>query len=95
MRCQIRESPVGGSRTNAALASIAKGGGGGRAPAAAPTFSDDFPKEGVSHVVQPGESLSGIARKYGAKSQDIINANRIADASKIQVGQTLFIPGGK
>ena len=81
-------------RTNAALASIAKGGGG-RGPAAAPTFSDDFPKEGVPHVVQAGESLSAIARKYGAKSQDIINANRIVDASKIQVGQTLFIPGGK
>ncbi len=80
-------------RTNASLASIAKGTGS-RAQAA-PTFSDDFPKEGVPHVVQAGESLSGIARKYGAKSQDIINANRIADASKIQVGQTLFIPGGK
>jgi LysM repeat protein len=81
-------------RTNASLASIARGSGG-RGPAAAPTFSDDFPKEGVPHVVQAGDSLSGIARKYGAKSQDIINANKITDASKIQVGQTLFIPGGK
>jgi LysM repeat protein len=82
-------------RTNAALASIAKGGGP-RGPAAAPaTFSDDFPKEGVPHVVQTGDSLSSIARKYGAKTQDIINANKISDASKIQVGQTLFIPGGK
>jgi LysM repeat protein len=81
-------------RTNASLASIARGSGG-RGPAAPPTFSDDFPKEGVPHVVQPGDSLSSIARKYGAKSQDIINANKITDASKIQVGQTLFIPGGK
>jgi LysM repeat protein len=83
------------ARTNAALDSIAKGAGS-RGPAAAQTtFSDDFPKEGVPHVVQAGDSLSGIARKYGAKSQDIINANKITDASKIQVGQTLFIPGGK
>jgi LysM repeat protein len=82
-------------RTNVALASIAKGTGPRGAAAAPATFSDDFPKEGVPHVVQPGESLSSIARKYGAKSQDIINANRITDASKIQVGQTLFIPGGK
>ncbi len=82
-------------RTNTALASIARGSGG-RGPVAAPaTFSDDFPKEGVPHVVQTGDSLSSIARKYGAKSQDIINANKITDASKIQVGQTLFIPGGK
>jgi LysM repeat protein len=83
-------------RTNAALESIAKGGGGSRggAPAQA-TFTEDFPKEGVPHIVQPGDSLSSIARKYGAKQQDIVNANKIGDASKIQVGQTLFIPGGK
>jgi LysM repeat protein len=83
------------ARTNAALDSLARGvgpGGRGGTPA---TFSDDFPKEGVPHVVQTGESLSSIARKHGAKQQDIINANKITDASKIQVGQTLFIPGGK
>ena len=80
------------ARTNAALDSLARSGGG---RAAAPSFSDDFPKEGVPHVVQPGDSLSSLARKYGAKQQDIVNANRITDASKIQVGQTLFIPGGK
>jgi LysM repeat protein len=84
------------ARTNAALDSLARGvGAGTRAGAPAATFSDDFPKEGVPHVVQTGESLSSIARKYGAKPSDIINANRITDASKIQVGQTLFIPGGK
>jgi LysM repeat protein len=84
------------TRTNTALDSLARGiGGRGAGPSAPPTFSDDFPKEGVPHVVQTGESLSSIARKYGAKPQDIINANKITDASKIQVGQTLFIPGGK
>jgi LysM repeat protein len=83
------------ARTNAALESIAKGGGSRSGPATSATFSDDFPKEGVPHVVQTGDSLSSIARKYGAKAQDIVNANKISDASKIQVGQTLFIPGGK
>jgi LysM repeat protein len=85
------------ARTNAALESLARSAGTtsrGSGPAA-PVFSDDFPKEGVPHVVQMGESLSAIARKYGARQQDIINANKITDASKIQVGQTLFIPGGK
>ncbi len=85
------------ARTNAALDSLARSAGatsrGGGS--AAPVFSDDFPKEGVPHVVQMGDSLSSIARRYGAKQQDIINANKITDASKIQVGQTLFIPGGK
>jgi LysM repeat protein len=36
-----------------------------------------------------------IARKTGARAQDIINANKLADPSRIQAGQVLFIPGGK
>jgi len=45
--------------------------------------------------VQKGDTLATIARKTGARQQDIINANRLADPSRITVGQTLFIPGGK
>ncbi|MFM9031649.1 MAG: LysM peptidoglycan-binding domain-containing protein [Opitutaceae bacterium] len=79
-------------QTNAALDSLAKGGsksaGGG-------TFAEDFPKEGVSYKVQKGDTLATIARKTGARQQDIINANRLTDPSRITVGQTLFIPGGK
>jgi LysM repeat protein len=59
------------------------------------TFSDDFPKESINYTVQKGETLAVIAKKTGAKQQDIINANKIADPSHIQVGQTLIIPGGK
>jgi LysM repeat protein len=59
------------------------------------TFSDDYPKEGTNYTVQKGETLAVIARKTGAKPQDIINANKISDPSKIQAGQSLFIPGGK
>ena len=81
-------------RTNAALDSLAKGVGA-RGPAAPQTFSEDYPKEGLPHVIAKGDSLASIAKKYGAKQQDIINANKISDPSKIQVGQTLFIPGGK
>ena len=40
------------------------------------------------------ESLSRSA-KTGAKLSDIRNANKIADDTKIRVGQTLFIPQGK
>jgi LysM repeat protein len=62
-------------------------------PAAAPqTFSDNFPKEGVNHTVQPGETVSQIAKKHGAKLADVLNANKIADATRVQVGQVLFIP---
>ena len=80
-------------QTNAAIDSLAKGMA--THTAVQTNFSDDYPKEGVSYTVQKGDSLAVIAKKTGAKQQDIINANKISDAGHIQVGQTLFIPGGK
>lgn len=61
-------------------------------PAAAGNFSDNFPKQGTTYVVQKGDTLALIAKKNHAKFQDIVNANRLADPSRILVGQTLFIP---
>jgi len=89
-----------GKQTNAALESLAAVNTNTRAgsvPAAArqTTFSDDFSKEGAHYTVQKGDTLAVIARKTGGKQQDIINANKIADPSHIQVGQSLFIPAGK
>ena len=85
-----------GDATNTALESLAKGQTQRVTTAAAPTsFSDNFPSEGISYKVQKGDTLALIARKTGSKTQDIINANKITDPSKILVGQTLFIPGGK
>jgi LysM repeat protein len=49
----------------------------------------------VSYTVQKGDTIAEIAKKTGAKQQDIINANKISDPSRITVGQTLFIPGAK
>lgn len=85
-------------QTNAALESLASTTNtrtSSPATARQTTFSADYPKEGVSYTVQKGDTLAVIARKTGAKSQDIINANKIADPSLILVGQSLFIPGGK
>ena len=88
-------------QTNAALDSIAKGGarpagGGAAAPAAAAGgFANDYPKEGISYTVQKGDTLALIAKKTGAKMQDIVNANKLSDPSHIVVGRTLFIPGAK
>ncbi len=83
-----------GDETNAALDALAKGQA--MRPPVAPDFSGDYPKDAViRYTVQPGDSLSIIVKKTGAKKQDIINANKITDPSKIQVGQTLLIPGGK
>ena len=82
-----------GKQTNVALESLAKSQA--TRPAVQTNFSEDFPKEGVSYTVQKGDSLAAIAKKTGAKQQDIVNANKISDPSRIVVGQTLFIPGGK
>jgi len=82
-----------GKQTNAALDSMAKNQAA--RPVAQTTFSDDFPKEGVNYTVQAGDTLAVIARNNNAKLQDIINANKISDPTKIRVGQTLFIPQGK
>lgn len=55
-------------------------------------FSDDYPREGFPYTVQRGDTLSGIASRFNARILDIQNANRIADPTRIQPGQVLFIP---
>lgn len=80
-------------QTNAAIDSLAKGAA--TRPVVQQTFSDNYAKEGASYTIQKGDTLAVIARKTGASVQDIINANKISDPSKIQVGQTIFIPGAK
>jgi LysM repeat protein len=82
-------------QTNAALDSLAKGAASRPVAAAPAAVPADYPKEGVRYTVQKGDTLAEIARRLGAKQQDIINANQISDPSRIVVGQSLFIPGGK
>jgi len=79
-----------GKQTNAALDSLAKSQA--TRPAVSTAFAEDYPKEGVSYTVQKGDTLAVIAKKTGAKQQDIINANKLSDPSRINLGQTLFIP---
>ncbi len=85
-------------QTNAALDSVTRAR---PAPAPAPTpaaplvFTDNFPKEGITYTVAAGDTVSRIAQTTGAKVADIVNANKLADPTKIQVGQVLFVPGGK
>ncbi len=44
------------------------------------------------HVVQPGEHLSSIARRYGLSWPTLARANGIVDPNRIYVGQALTIP---
>jgi len=45
------------------------------------------------HVVQPGETLSQIAKQYGVSVDALMATNHIADPHLIKIGQELVIPG--
>lgn len=45
------------------------------------------------HIVQRGETLGLIARRYGVTVQTLVAANALADPSRIYPGQQLVIPG--
>jgi LysM repeat protein len=48
--------------------------------------------EATKHVVKAGETLGGIARRYGVRQGELAVANNITDPKKIQPGQELVIP---
>lgn len=73
---------------------------GGIAPRPQPTAAPGNPAPtqpastpGGMHVVQRGEFLALIARRYNVTVQAIITANGITNPNRIFVGQRLVIPG--
>ncbi|UII55979.1 glycoside hydrolase family 18 protein [Cytobacillus spongiae] len=44
------------------------------------------------HVVQPNQSLTGIAQAYGTTVNDLVEANEIPNPNNLVIGQTLVIP---
>jgi LysM repeat protein len=77
-------------QTNAALDSLARNGAPGPADPAAGATAVQAP--GRTYLVQGGDTLASISKKTGARISDIIEANKIADPSRILAGQTLVIP---
>ena len=59
---------------------------------ASPTLVS-IPSDAYVHVVESGESLYTIARRYNVTAQAIIQANGFSSPDKIFVGQKLVIPG--
>jgi septal ring factor EnvC (AmiA/AmiB activator) len=47
---------------------------------------------GIYHKVQKGQTLWRISRAYGVELDRIARINRLADSSRIYVGQLIFIP---
>jgi LysM repeat protein len=84
--------PAKASQAPAPAATPAAGAPMATAPAE-PAAADKGPTtEATKHVVKPGETLGGIARKYGVRQGDLAVANNITDPRKIQPGQELVIP---
>jgi LysM repeat protein len=57
-------------------------------PAPAPAASS-----ATSYTIKSGDSLSGIAQRFGTTTRKLMKLNNIADANKIRIGQVLKLPG--
>ncbi len=51
--------------------------------------------EGIYHQVRRGENLYRIGKAYGLSHTELARANGIVDAGRLEIGQRLFIPGGR
>lgn len=50
------------------------------------------PFTGVKHVVEKGETLTSIAKRYNVALPDLLKANKSVNDRKLQIGQTLSVP---
>jgi LysM repeat protein len=58
-----------------------------------PPLASERPTQ-ITHVVQKGEDMGGIATKYGVKTKDLKEANPKIDPRMISIGTVLIIPSG-
>ncbi len=58
-----------------------------------PTQGSTTPTTGVYYRVRAGDTLAGIAYRYGVNYWSIVQANNLPNPSLIYVGQVLFVPG--
>ena len=61
------------------------------APPVAETTTTTAPTE-VTYVIQPGDSLSVIAQRFGISTSALADFNAISDVDSIKVGQQIAIP---
>ena len=53
-----------------------------------------LPISGVQHVVQKGETIASIVKKYKGDLDEVLDFNNLPDNAKLAVGDTLLIPHG-
>ncbi len=49
--------------------------------------------EGACHLLRPGQTLYSISKAYQVPQEVLVEANSLADPSRILAGRLLFIPG--
>ena len=62
-------------------------------PTTAARAQESTPATGPIYIIQPGDSLSSIASRFGISLADLMAANNIADANNIAIGAQVVIPG--
>jgi LysM repeat protein len=66
------------------------------APTAAPAAATESPAHSASgntHTVARGETLTSIAKMHNVTVSDLVKINHIENDRKLQIGQTIIIPG--
>jgi len=61
-------------------------------PTATPIPTGLRPGTVITYTIQPGDILSLIAERFGARLEDVMVMNGITDPDNIQVGETIQIP---
>ncbi len=84
-------APAAGGEAAAAAPTAATGESDG-ASAAAPAGESTTPAAGSEYVIQVGDSLSGVADRFGVPVAAIVEANKLANPDFVFVGQRLIIP---
>jgi LysM repeat protein len=62
-------------------------------PVVKPPVVKPHPVETKTYTVAKGDTLSGIAKRYGLTVNEIAALNGIGDPNKLRVGQRLMLPG--
>lgn len=52
------------------------------------------PVSGVIHYVKTGETISGIATKYKAKTEEVLAFNELSSEGDVYAGDVIVVPGG-
>jgi murein DD-endopeptidase MepM/ murein hydrolase activator NlpD len=62
-------------------------------PTAGTALAQETTQDGPVYIVQEGDTLWGIAQRFGVTLDDLANANNIQNTSMLEAGDKLIIPG--